>query len=64
MHGGEQDPMELADQLERDVRRLEDRGDELGEDIDAARQDWKRKHDDRRVDDAPPEPEGQRKPWE
>jgi hypothetical protein len=64
MDPSEQDPIQLADELERDARRLEGRADELGEDIDAARQDWKRKHDDRSVDDAPPEPEGQRKPSE
>jgi hypothetical protein len=54
----EQDPIELADQLERDARRLEHRADELGEEIGQARQDRKRKRDDRNIDGAPPEPEG------
>jgi hypothetical protein len=42
----EQEPTELADQLERDASRLEHGAEELGEKIDHVRQDWKRKHDD------------------
>jgi hypothetical protein len=64
MDSRKQDPMELADQLERDARRLEHRADELGEEIDDVRQEWKRKHDDAKGDGTLPKSEGQRKPSE
>jgi hypothetical protein len=55
----QQDPEELAEELEREVEVLENRSEELHEQTDEVRQDWERKRNDRSVPGAtPPEKQG------
>jgi hypothetical protein len=52
----EQDPGALADEMEQEADRLEDRSKELGEEVQDVRQDWERKRADEGVPGAnPPE---------
>ena len=49
-----EDPGALADEMEGEADRLEDRSKELGEDVDEVRKDWERKRSDQAVPGAPP----------
>lgn len=55
-------PGKLADELERDADRLEQRSEELGEEIDSVRTDWERKRADPNIDGALPRDESGRDP--
>jgi hypothetical protein len=52
-----EDPGALADEMEQEADRLEDRSNELGEKVDDVRNDWERKRSDDGVPGANP-PEG------
>lgn len=55
----EQDPGALADEMEQEADRLEDRSKDLGADVDDVRKDWERKRSDQGVPGAnPPEGDG------
>ena len=47
---------EHAEKLERELERLDEHSDEVGEDIDDARRDWEAKEDDPTVPGAQPDP--------
>jgi hypothetical protein len=49
-----EDPGALADEMEAEADRLEDRSKELGEDVDEVRKDWERKRSDQGVPGANP----------
>lgn len=57
-HPPDRDPDRLAAEAEREADELEHHGEEVGEDIQAARRDWKRKQEDESVPGAIPDPEG------
>lgn len=57
-HPPDRDPDRLAAEAEREADELEHRGEELGDDIESARRDWKRKQEDDSVPGAIPDPEG------
>lgn len=50
----QEDPESLADELEGEAERLEQRSKELGEDISDVKQDWERKRSDQGVPGANP----------
>lgn len=50
----EQDPGALADEMEEEADRLEDRSKELGEEVGEVRKDWERKRSDQSVPGANP----------
>jgi hypothetical protein len=52
------DPGALADDMEKEADRLEDRSKELGEGIDDVRKDWERKREDQAVPGANPPDDG------
>jgi hypothetical protein len=54
-----EDPGALADEMEQDAERLEDRSKELGQDVDDVRKDWERKRSDQGVPGANPPAEGE-----
>jgi hypothetical protein len=54
VNGERENPEELADQLERDADRMQQRSEELGEKVAEVRQDWERKRGDQGVPGAPP----------
>jgi hypothetical protein len=54
----QEDPESLADELEDEAERLEQRSKELGEDISDVKQDWERKRSDQGVPGANP-PDGE-----
>ena len=49
-----EDPGALADEMEQEADRLEDRSKKLGEDVDEVRKDWERKRSDQAVPGADP----------
>ena len=50
-----EDPEALADEMEQQADRLEDRSKKLGENVDDVRKDWERKRSDQAVPgDNPP----------
>jgi hypothetical protein len=49
-----EDPDALADEMEQEADRLEDRSKELAEDVDDVRKDWERKRSDQSVPGATP----------
>lgn len=55
----QEDPESLADELEDEADRLEQRSKELGEDISDVKQDWERKRSDEAVPGANPSAEGE-----
>jgi hypothetical protein len=54
-----EDPGALADEMEEESDRLEDRSKKLGEDVDDVRKDWERKRSDQAVPGANPPAEGE-----
>ena len=54
-----EDPDALADEMEQEADRLEERSKELGEDVDDVRKDWERKRSDQGVPGANPPAEGE-----
>lgn len=54
-----EDPGALADEMEEEADRLEDRSKKLGEDVDEVRKDWGRKRSDQAVPGANPPAEGE-----
>ena len=54
-----EDPDALADEMEGEGDRLEDRSKKLGEDVDEVRKDWERKRSDQGVPGANPPAEGE-----
>lgn len=50
----QEDPGALADEMEQEVDRLQDRSNQLGEDVDDVRKDWERKRSDQGVPGANP----------
>ncbi|MGZ4181136.1 MAG: hypothetical protein ACXVUL_10720 [Solirubrobacteraceae bacterium] len=54
-----EDPGALADEMEEEADRLEDRSKELGEDVDDVRKDWERKRSDQGVPGANPPADGE-----
>jgi len=54
-----EDPGALADEMEGEADRLEDRSKELGEDVDEVRKDWERKRSDQAVPGANPPADGE-----
>jgi hypothetical protein len=57
-----EDPGALADEMEEEADRLEDRSKKLGEDVDDVRKDWERKRSDQGVPGANPPAEGEDEP--
>jgi hypothetical protein len=55
----QEDAESLADELEDEADRLEQRSKELGEDISDVKQDWERKRSDEGVPGANPPAEGE-----
>jgi hypothetical protein len=53
---------EQAEQMERDVRRMEEESDRVGDRIDDARQDWEAKEKDASVPGAQPDPDEEQEP--
>jgi len=47
---------EQAEKLQRELERLDEHSDEVGEDIDGARREWEAKEDDPMVPGAQPDP--------
>jgi hypothetical protein len=54
-----EDPDALAEEMEEEADRLEDRSKQLGEDVDEVRKDWERKRSDQAVPGANPPVEGE-----
>src|SRR5437899_2526554 len=48
------DPQELADQLEHETDRMQSESERLGREVTSAREDWERKRADSNVPGAPP----------
>lgn len=61
MASEQEDPGALADEMEEEADRLEDRAKELGEDVDDVRKDWERKRADDGVPGANPPAEDEDK---
>jgi hypothetical protein len=53
-----EDPDVLADEMEDEADRLQQRSKELGQDVDDVRKDWERKRSDQGVPGANPPAEG------
>ena len=54
-----EDPEALADEMEQQADRLEDRSKKLGENVDDVRKDWERKRSDQAVPGANPPADGE-----
>jgi hypothetical protein len=54
-----EDPDTLADEMEQEADRLEERSKDLGENVDDVRKDWERKRSDQNVPGANPPAEGE-----
>jgi hypothetical protein len=54
MTSEQEDPGALADEMEQEADRLEDRSKKLGEEVDDVRKDWERKRSDGSVPGANP----------
>ena len=54
-----EDPDALADEMEEQADRLEDRSKQLGEDVDDVRKDWERERSDQGVPGANPPAESE-----
>jgi hypothetical protein len=59
MASEQDDPGALADEMEQEADRLEDRSKELGEQVDDVRKDWEQKRSDQGVPGANPPAEGE-----
>jgi hypothetical protein len=59
MASEQEDPGALADEMEQEADRLEDRSQKLGEQVDDVRKDWERKRSDQGVPGANPPAEGE-----
>jgi hypothetical protein len=59
MTSEQEDPGALADEMEQEADRLEDRSKQLGEEVDDVRKDWERKRSDAGVPGANPPAEGE-----
>ena len=59
MASEQDDPGALADKMEKEADRLEDRSNELGEDVDNVRKDWEQKRSDQGVPGANPPADGE-----
>ena len=58
MASEQEDPGALADEMEEEADRLEQRSKQFGEDVDDVRKDWERKRSDQGVPGANPPAEG------